>query len=429
VRCEAGVVVETLLEALAPHGMTLANFSSIKDQQMGGWTQVAAHGTGATLATVDEMIVSMKLVTPALGTLTLSASDNPDLFKLGRVGLGALGIVSEVTLECMPTHQLHEKMYVVESGERLRSMHKELLQAYRHVRYMWIPSTEHVVVVVSNPVGDDDAPPAAAAPAAADAKEDKKDPRAPLRDMLVSLPGTRHAASEIERMSFADLRDHLLDAAPLDAQHVQNVNDAEAEFWQRSQGERVDWSDKILGFECGGQQWVLELAFPTGTLKDPSYKDLDFVQELKQHIKTAGLPAPSPIEQRWTASSTSPMSPAGSSDPDEVFCWVGIIMYMPPGQGEDGRTKITETFHKYAAIAQSLGDKYGAVPHWAKIEVLPESSGNADLDGKHPLARESVRARMRRRYPVEAYNKARDTVDPKHVLSNDLIETLFDDEA
>ena len=49
-------------------------------------------------------------VTPALGTLTLSASDNPDLFKLGRVGLGALGIVSEVTLECMPTHQLHEKM-------------------------------------------------------------------------------------------------------------------------------------------------------------------------------------------------------------------------------------------------------------------------------------------------------------------------------
>lgn len=34
VRCEAGVVVETLLEALAPHGMTLANFSSIKDQQV-----------------------------------------------------------------------------------------------------------------------------------------------------------------------------------------------------------------------------------------------------------------------------------------------------------------------------------------------------------------------------------------------------------
>jgi len=84
---------------------------------------------------------------------------------------------------------LFNARYVVESGERLRSMHKELLQAYRHVRYMWIPSTEHVVVVVSNPVGDDDAPPAAAAPAAADAKEDKKDPRAPLRDMLVSLPG------------------------------------------------------------------------------------------------------------------------------------------------------------------------------------------------------------------------------------------------
>ena len=53
-------------------GLTLANFSSIKEQQMGGWTQVAAHGTGATLSTVDDMITRMKLITPAKGTIELS---------------------------------------------------------------------------------------------------------------------------------------------------------------------------------------------------------------------------------------------------------------------------------------------------------------------------------------------------------------------
>lgn len=42
---------------------------------------------------------------------------------------------------------------------------------------------------------------------------------------------------------------------------------AEAEYWKRSEGYRMGWSDQLLGFDCGGEQWVLEVAFPTGTLK------------------------------------------------------------------------------------------------------------------------------------------------------------------
>lgn len=55
------------------------------------------------------------------------------------------------------------------------------------------------------------------------------------------------------------------------------VNAAEAEFWRRSQGNRVDFSDRVLGFECGGQQWVNEVCFPVGTLKEPDGKDLEYM--------------------------------------------------------------------------------------------------------------------------------------------------------
>lgn len=58
---------------------------------------------------------------------------------------------------------------------------------------------------------------------------------------------------------------------------VAQVNAAEAEFWRRSQGNRVDFSDRILGFECGGQQWVNEVSFPVGTLENPNGKDLDYM--------------------------------------------------------------------------------------------------------------------------------------------------------
>jgi hypothetical protein len=54
----------------------------------------------------------MKLVTPALGTLELSAEKDPELFRLARVGLGALGVVSELTLQCVPAHQLLEHTFV-----------------------------------------------------------------------------------------------------------------------------------------------------------------------------------------------------------------------------------------------------------------------------------------------------------------------------
>merc|ERR1719460_1389053 len=108
-------------------------------------------------------------------------------------------------------------------------------------------------------------------------------------------------------MNFAQLRDALLAVAPLDKGHVVEVNRAEAEFWRRAQGYRVDWSDKILGFECGGQQWVWEVAFPTGSLSEPSGADLNFIDELMQGIQKNGIPAPAPIEQRWTSCSTSKM--------------------------------------------------------------------------------------------------------------------------
>lgn len=36
-----------------------------------------------------------------------------------------------------------------------------------------------------------------------------------------------------------------------------------------SEGTRVGWSDELLGFDCGGQQWVLEVAFPAGTVEQP----------------------------------------------------------------------------------------------------------------------------------------------------------------
>lgn len=55
----AGTTVAAILKELAKHNLTLENFSSIQEQQIAGWTQVAAHGTGCTLPTGQHRWTSL----------------------------------------------------------------------------------------------------------------------------------------------------------------------------------------------------------------------------------------------------------------------------------------------------------------------------------------------------------------------------------
>ena len=430
VTVQAGIVVDTLLTELAKHGLTLNNFSSIKDQQMGGWTQVAAHGTGVTLSTVDEMIVSLQLVTPGLGTITLSQEHNPALFKLARVGLGALGVVSEMTLKCIPVHKLCEETYVVRGADQVAAKHSEVLQRYRHVRYMWVPGTDGCVIVGSNPV-----PNTHTLPSPSSSSSSNSDPTSALRALLIERLGEKQADETTG--SFAQYRNDLLALDPLDFRWVNRVNQAELEFWENTaaHGQRLDWSENILGFDCGSPQWVFEVCFPTGSLAAPTGADLEFIKDLKQELLKEGLPAVSPIEQRWTSRSTSPMSPAFSRDENEIFSWVGGIMYMPllsasqlsqARAGEDleekQRIAITKEFRRYIGIMNKLSDKYGATAHWAKLELpnkdLPPVEQNKQL--------QTMRKRLREKFPIAEFNQARGLLDPRHILSNQMITDLFD---
>ena len=132
--------MKAVVEALRPYGLTLQNYASIAEQQIGGFLQVGAHGTGAGVPPVDEQVIRMVLHTPALGPIELSHEQNQKLFYLCKVGLGWLGVVSEVTLQCVDAHKLVQHTFV-ETREGLKKRHLEHLR-HQHMRYMWIPHTD-----------------------------------------------------------------------------------------------------------------------------------------------------------------------------------------------------------------------------------------------------------------------------------------------
>jgi len=68
-----------------PQNLDLVLLPVSYSTQVGGFVSVSAHGTGAKLPPLDMAVVSMKVVTPGLGTLTLSKNHHPDLFELAKV--------------------------------------------------------------------------------------------------------------------------------------------------------------------------------------------------------------------------------------------------------------------------------------------------------------------------------------------------------
>ncbi len=212
-------------------------------------------------------------------------------------------------------------------------------------------------------------------------------------------------------LGFSELRDRLIAHLPLNTSWIRRVNAAEAEFWKRSSGYRVDYSDRILGFDCGGAQWVNEVCFP---VKWGSLTDINYVTSVLKLVELCGIPAPSPIEQRWTSSSTANMSPAYSEDPTDLYSWVGIIMYLPTAD-PDQRKRIAQAFNKYKdACKVTLWEKYGCAEHLAKIQ-----KPKGDVETRN------VCERVRRQYPIADFHAARHSLDPKGILTNQLVETLL----
>ena len=449
VTVQAGARVSHVLDALRPHGLTLPNLASIAEQQIGGFVSVGAHGTGALIPPCDEFVTALTIVTPSdNGVVKMTEASHGNLFRLARLGLGGLGILSEVTLKVIPAHRLVEQTSVLSRSEAKKQL-PTLLKRHKHIRYMWIPYEDCVVVVTND--DENDLPLLGPGTEVSDGKGGRKkivtvedikpkisgdEQSAPLRDLLRKLLENKNDTSldddMINGMGFGDLRDVILASGNmLDPDHVKRCNKAEHAFWAKAGGIDLAPSDQKLQFDCGGQQWVYEVCFRSGTYGMPGTASIYFMEDLLKEIESSGLPAPAPIEQRWTSGSTSPLSPA-SIGPHEresydsknsLFSWVGVIMYLPSEDFDPTgyrREFITNYFKdKYCKLVRKVGEKYDIMCHWAKLEVSEDpNDSNAE-----------VAASVRKHFGpsvIAAFNSARDKYDPKRILSSSVIDQVFD---
>jgi L-gulono-1,4-lactone dehydrogenase len=106
VRVQGGITIHALNARLAAIGLALENLGDIDVQSIAGAISTATHGTGARLRNIPSQVTALTLVLADGSTLHCSEQDDPELLRAACVGLGALGVVAEVTLRCVPAFRL-----------------------------------------------------------------------------------------------------------------------------------------------------------------------------------------------------------------------------------------------------------------------------------------------------------------------------------
>lgn len=152
VTAEAGIRLRDLCEALAAQELALPVVGSIAEQTLAGAIATATHGSAPRLPSLAGLVTALRLLLADGRLVEVSRETDPDLFAAARVSLGALGIITRVTLRCVPAFRLEELAAPLRFEAALEAI-PQLVAEEEYVKLWWLPHTDFVQVFRHRPTG------------------------------------------------------------------------------------------------------------------------------------------------------------------------------------------------------------------------------------------------------------------------------------
>jgi len=144
VTVRGGTRLADLNRALDALGLGMTNLGDIDQQTIAGAVATSTHGTGARFGGLATQIRGLELLLADGSTLVCSPEQNPEVLDLARVGLGALGIVTRVTLQTEPRFAVTAR----EGSGELRDVmaaYDDHADGTDHFEFYWFPHTTKVL--------------------------------------------------------------------------------------------------------------------------------------------------------------------------------------------------------------------------------------------------------------------------------------------
>ena len=318
VTVQAGIALHRLCDELDARGLAMENMGDIGYQSIAGATSTSTHGTGATFGGLATTIVGLRIVTGDGSVLECTPESNADVLDVARVGLGALGVLSTVTIKAVPAFRLHAAEEPMPVDDVLADF-DGFMASTDHVEFYWVPHTRWALTKRNTRTQEPAQP--------------RSRPRQ-LYDDLVSQNLAFGALCRIGRR-FPRTIPRLAKLVP---------SSANANYTDRS--DRVFTSPRHVRF------YEMEYAIPVEAVPEA-------LNRVRRLVDTIGVPISFPVEVRVTAADDIPLSTA-SGRPSG---YIAVHVY----QG-------TRAYDQYFTGVEAIMDDYGGRPHWGKLHYQKAST-------------------------------------------------------
>ncbi len=307
VTVEGGIKLHAVGPLLAEQGLGLENQGDIDAQSITGATATATHGTGARFQNLSARVVSLRLVTASGEVLELSDGDD---YLAARVSVGALGVVSQVTVQTVPLYTLHrrdEPRPLAETLDRL----DEHVDGNDHFEFFVFPYADRALTRTTRRSDEQPSPP-------------------PQWKRTLSEDVIENTALDLicragRRFPKAAPRLNRLITSAMSASTVQ------------------DRAYKVYATERRVRFTEMEYALPRANAREA-------VERVIALVKRRALPIMFPLELRFAAPDDAFLSTAYGRD----TCYVAVHQYS------------RMEFETYFRAVEEIMDGFGGRPHWGK---------------------------------------------------------------
>jgi len=310
VTVQAGMKIHRLNEELDRRGLAMQNLGDIDRQSISGAISTATHGTARELGGIALDVVGLRLIAGDGAIVDCSATENPEIFHAARVGLGALGVISTVTLQCVPSFNLHAREVPSNVDEILANV-DEHIASNDHFEFFWVPGTRWAIAKFNN----------------------------------------RTLADGPRRSAFRQFRDDVFfnnlafGAVCWTGRFNEKLIPRIAKVMPS--GGATEYVDKSYKVFCS-PRWIhfyeMEYAIPIEAAKEA-------VNRVRSYIAKSGLILAFPIEVRFTIGDDIPLSTAYG----RRSCYIAVHVYQHM------------QYQQYFEAVEDIMDDYGGRPHWGKL--------------------------------------------------------------
>lgn len=311
----AGTRLHRLGPLLWDLGLAQPNLGDFAEQSLAGAVSTGTHGTGAGFPGLPATVVGLQLVTADGSVLTCSRDSHPEVFEAARLGLGALGIITKMTVHCVPAFALraHEHPWTLDAA--LADL-EGFARSADHAEFFWFPHTGNINV--------------------------KRNTRLPGDTELAPVGRIRELISD-EFLS-NEVYDALCRAAARRPGLTPRIN----RLSSRALSARTytDRSYRVFASPRRVRFTEMEYAVPVeaaaATLTD-----------LRDAIDRSGIVTPIPVEVRFSAADDVWLSTAYGRD----VCYIAVHQYHRMDHAE------------FFRVAEEILVAAGGRPHWGKMHT------------------------------------------------------------